>query len=88
TGQTVSPDGSTAAGGTGSAGGTPAGGTFALAQPVAVATGHGWTGTQTLMLLAAVLVLGLLLLPSLVSRLVGGKADGKGDGPSGTGSGR
>ncbi|MEU3521017.1 phosphate ABC transporter substrate-binding protein PstS [Streptomyces sp. NPDC006654] len=88
TGQTVSPDGSTAAGGTGSAGGTVAGGTVALAQPVAVATGHGWTGTQTLMLLAAILVLGLLLLPSLVSRLVGGSTVGKGDGPSGTGSGR
>lgn len=90
TGQTISPDGSTAAGGgTGSAGGTAAGGTVALAQPVAVATGHGWTATQTLMLLAAVLVFGLLLLPSLVSRLVGGgKTDGKGNGPTGDGSAR
>ncbi|MER6268798.1 phosphate ABC transporter substrate-binding protein PstS [Streptomyces sp900105755] len=74
TGQTISPDGSTAsaAGGTGAG----AGGTVALAQPVAVATAHGWTGTQTLMLLAAVLVFGLLLLPSLVSRLVGSRAGG------------
>ncbi|MFF7977559.1 substrate-binding domain-containing protein [Streptomyces sp. NPDC007901] len=72
TGQTISPDGSTgsASGGTGAA---AAGGTVALAQPVAVATGHGWTGTQTLMLLAALLVFGLLLLPSVVSRLVGNK---------------
>ncbi|MEU6192758.1 substrate-binding domain-containing protein [Streptomyces sp. NPDC047061] len=84
TGQTISPDG-TAAGGSG-AGGTTAGGTVALAQPVAVATAHGWTGTQTLMLLAAVLVFGLLLLPSLVSRLVGNKGSGKGNGPSDDGS--
>ncbi|WP_089099673.1 substrate-binding domain-containing protein [Streptomyces hyaluromycini] len=78
TGQTISPGDATgsASGGTG----TGADGTVALAQPVAVATGHGWTGTQTLMLLAAVLVFGLLLLPSLVSRLVGTKADGTGTG--------
>ncbi|MFJ9345464.1 phosphate ABC transporter substrate-binding protein PstS [Streptomyces sp. NPDC101237] len=75
TGQTLSPDG-TGSGGTSSAGGTTAGGTVALAQPVAVATGHGWTATQTLMLLAAVLVFGLLLLPSLVSRLVGTRSNG------------
>ncbi|MER6219437.1 phosphate ABC transporter substrate-binding protein PstS [Streptomyces sp. 900105755] len=83
TGQTISPDGSTAsaAGGTGAG----AGGTVALAQPVAVATGHGWTGTQTLMLLAAVLVFGLLLLPSLVSRLVGSRAAGD---QNGNGNGR
>ncbi|MFJ9565675.1 substrate-binding domain-containing protein [Streptomyces fuscichromogenes] len=78
TGQTISPDGTTAS----ASGATGAGadGTVALAQPVAVATAHGWTGTQTLMLLAAVLVFGLLLLPSVVSRLVGGRAGGnKGD---------
>ncbi|MFE4966285.1 phosphate ABC transporter substrate-binding protein PstS [Streptomyces sp. NPDC056660] len=78
TGQTISPDG-TGSGGTASAGGTTAGGTVALAQPVAVATAHGWTATQTLMLLAAVLVFGLLLLPSLVSRLVGSKSNGRPD---------
>ncbi|MEU2422994.1 phosphate ABC transporter substrate-binding protein PstS [Streptomyces sp. NPDC007851] len=74
TGQTISPGGTTgsASGGTGAG----ADGTVALAQPVAVATAHGWTGTQTLMLLAAVLVLGLLLLPSVISRLVGGRAGG------------
>ncbi|MFD4509263.1 phosphate ABC transporter substrate-binding protein PstS [Streptomyces sp. NPDC058457] len=83
TGQTISPGGATgtASGGTG----TGADGTVALAQPVAVATAHGWTGTQTLMLLAAVLVFGLLLLPSLVSRLVGSKANGSGNG-NGNGS--
>ncbi|MFD8818740.1 hypothetical protein ACFV23_46470, partial [Streptomyces sp. NPDC059627] len=77
TGQTISPGGATgsASGGTG----TGADGTVALAQPVAVATAHGWTGTQTLMLLAAVLVFGLLLLPSLVSRLVGSRAEGNGN---------
>ncbi|MGW2956903.1 phosphate ABC transporter substrate-binding protein PstS [Streptomyces sp. NPDC001220] len=87
TGQTISPDG-TGSGGTSSSGGTTAGGTVALAQPVAVATAHGWTATQTLMLLAAVLVFGLLLLPSLVSRLVGSKADGTGNGRSEDGSSR
>ncbi|MER6460756.1 phosphate ABC transporter substrate-binding protein PstS [Streptomyces sp. NPDC001288] len=80
TGQTVAPDGTgTGSGGTSAAGGTAAGGTVALAQPVAVATGHGWTATQTLMLLAAVLVFGLLLLPSLVSRLVGDKSGDRSD---------
>ncbi|MFI1768666.1 phosphate ABC transporter substrate-binding protein PstS [Streptomyces sp. NPDC020800] len=72
TGQTLAPGGSS--GGGAGAGGTVTGGTVALAQPVAVATGHGWTGTQTLMLLAAFLVLGLLLLPSVVSRLVGSRS--------------
>ncbi|MGW7242879.1 phosphate ABC transporter substrate-binding protein PstS [Streptomyces sp. NPDC054804] len=87
TGQTISPDG-TGSGGTSSSGGTTAGGTVALAQPVAVATAHGWTATQTLMLLAAVLVFGLLLLPSVVSRLVGSKADGSGNSHSEDGSSR
>ncbi|MER7840854.1 phosphate ABC transporter substrate-binding protein PstS [Streptomyces sp. NPDC096040] len=85
TGQTISPDGSTDSGsGSGSGGsGTAADGTVALAQPVAVATAHGWTGTQTLMVLAALLVFGLLLLPSVVSRLVGSKSNGRsGDGSS------
>ncbi|MER6533653.1 substrate-binding domain-containing protein [Streptomyces sp900105755] len=77
TGQTISPDG-TKAGGS-ATGGTATGGTVALAQPVAVATAHGWTGTQTLMLLATVLVFGLLLLPSLVSQLVGSKDNGRSD---------
>ncbi|MGW0882078.1 phosphate ABC transporter substrate-binding protein PstS [Streptomyces sp. NPDC002671] len=88
TGQTLAPGGGSAAGGasggtgsgggtagaSGGAGGTAADGTVALAQPVAVAAGHGWTSTQTLMLLAVVLVLGLLLLPSTVSRLVGSRS--------------
>ncbi|MEU9151425.1 phosphate ABC transporter substrate-binding protein PstS [Streptomyces sp. NPDC048417] len=87
TGQTISPDGA-GSGGTASSGGTTADGTVALAQPVAVATAHGWTATQTLMLLAAVLVLGLLLLPSLVSRLVGSKANGNGTSRSEDGSSR
>ncbi|MCI3274859.1 phosphate ABC transporter substrate-binding protein PstS [Streptomyces cylindrosporus] len=64
TGQTLSPDGSGTAA-------TAAGGTVALAQPVAVAGRSGWTSTQTLMVLAAFLVLGLILLPSIVSRLIG-----------------
>jgi phosphate transport system substrate-binding protein len=72
TGQTLAPG--TASGGGSGASGTVTGGTVALAQPVAVAAGHGWTATQTLMLLAALLVLGLLLLPSLVSRLVGSRS--------------
>ncbi|MGW0996766.1 phosphate ABC transporter substrate-binding protein PstS [Streptomyces sp. NPDC002523] len=73
TGQTLAPGSASAGGGSG-AGGTATGGTVALAQPVAVAAGHGWTATQTLMLLAALLVLGLLLLPSTVSRLVGSRS--------------
>jgi phosphate transport system substrate-binding protein len=67
TGQTIAADG------TGSA---SAGGTVALAQPVAVAGQHGWTTTQTLMLLAAFLVLGLVLLPSVVSRMIRRASDG------------
>ncbi|MFF4363143.1 phosphate ABC transporter substrate-binding protein PstS [Streptomyces sp. NPDC001604] len=55
----------------GSGGGSAtAGGTVALAQPVAVAGRSGWTSTQTLMVLAAFLVLGLVLLPSVVSRMI------------------
>ncbi|MFF4565934.1 phosphate ABC transporter substrate-binding protein PstS [Streptomyces sp. NPDC001435] len=74
TGQTIAPGG-------GSGGsGTAADGTVALAQPVAVSAEHGWTSTQTLMLLAAFLVLGLLLLPSVVSRLVAGARDNDGAG--------
>jgi len=75
TGQTLSPDGSGGSGGSGSggAGGTSADGTIALAQPVAVAGRHGWTSTQTLMLLAAALVLGLVILPSVVSRAMAGR---------------
>ncbi|MEU6140214.1 phosphate ABC transporter substrate-binding protein PstS [Streptomyces sp. NPDC047081] len=69
TGQTLSPDG------TGTAA-TNAGGTVALAQPVAVAGRSGWTSTQTLMVLAAFLILGLILLPSIVSRLIGRASDG------------
>lgn len=77
TGQTIAPGG--ASGGSGGSG-TAADGTVALAQPVAVAAEHGWTSTQTLMLLAAFLVLGLLLLPSVVSRLVAGAQDNDGAG--------
>ncbi|MEV7384740.1 MULTISPECIES: substrate-binding domain-containing protein [unclassified Streptomyces] len=75
TGQTISPGGGTGTGTSAGGTGTAADNTVALAQPVAVATAHGWSGTQTLMLLAALLVFGLLLLPSLVSRLVGSKSD-------------
>lgn len=69
TGQTLAPGGSASTGG-----GTAADGTVALAQPVAIAGRHGWSGAQTLMLLAAFLVLALLLLPSTVSRLVGARS--------------
>ncbi|MEV6295738.1 phosphate ABC transporter substrate-binding protein PstS [Streptomyces sp. NPDC051896] len=88
TGQTIAPGGgSGGSGGTGSS--AAAGGTFALAQPVAVAAGHGWTTTQTLMVLAVILLLGLLLLPSLVSRLVGTRSGpGTTDDRTGEGSSR
>ncbi|MEU1405476.1 phosphate ABC transporter substrate-binding protein PstS [Streptomyces sp. NPDC005728] len=80
TGQTLAPGGGSSGGATGGTG-TGTDNTVALAQPVAVAAGHGWTATQTLMLLAAFLVLGLLLLPSVVSRLVGARSqDGSKDG--------
>lgn len=72
TGQALTAGGTgtgTASGGTGTAA-AAADGTIALAQPVAVSTSHGWTTTQTLMLLAALLILGLLLLPSIASRLI------------------
>ncbi|MFI6435220.1 phosphate ABC transporter substrate-binding protein PstS [Streptomyces sp. NPDC050759] len=76
TGQTLSPGGTS---GSASGGGTTADGTVALAQPVAVAGRTGWTGTQTLMLLAAFLVLGLILLPSLVSRLLSDRRSSDGE---------
>ncbi|MGW2516135.1 phosphate ABC transporter substrate-binding protein PstS [Streptomyces sp. NPDC001617] len=75
TGQTIAADGTTA-------GGTTAGGTVALAQPVAVAGQSGWTTTQTLMVLAAFLVLGLILLPSLLSRLIGAHNNRSSEGSS------
>ncbi|MGW5460969.1 phosphate ABC transporter substrate-binding protein PstS [Streptomyces sp. NPDC003996] len=88
TGQTIAPGGGS--GGSGGTGGSAAaGGTIALAQPVAVAAGHGWTTTQTLMVLAVILLLGLLLLPSLVSRLVGTRSGlGTTDDRTGEGSSR
>ncbi|MFI6354881.1 phosphate ABC transporter substrate-binding protein PstS [Streptomyces sp. NPDC050743] len=88
TGQTIAPGGGS--GGSGGTGGSAAaGGTIALAQPVAVAAGHGWTTTQTLMVLAVILLLGLLLLPSLVSRLVGARSGlGTTDDRTGEGSSR
>jgi len=75
TGQTIAADGT-------ASGGTTAGGTVALAQPVAVAGHSGWTSTQTLMVLAAFLVLGLILLPSLFSRLIGAHNNRSSDGSS------
>ncbi|MFD8221663.1 phosphate ABC transporter substrate-binding protein PstS [Streptomyces sp. NPDC059697] len=74
TGQTLAPGTGTGNGsGTGTGGGTAVDGTIALAQPIAVAGHSGWTSTQTLMLLAAALVLGLMLLPSIVSRAMAGR---------------
>ncbi|MFI0965404.1 phosphate ABC transporter substrate-binding protein PstS [Streptomyces sp. NPDC021080] len=92
TGQTLSPGsgggsgtgGSSGGSGSGSGGGSGAASdTIALAQPVSVAGSQGWTSTQTLMLIAAFLVLGLVLLPSLVSRAITGRGAGKnsGEGP-------
>ncbi|MEU4173158.1 substrate-binding domain-containing protein [Streptomyces sp. NPDC026665] len=82
TGQTLSPgsgggSGSGSSGGGGTGGTGAADGTIALAQPVSVAGGQGWTSTQTLMLIAAFLVLGLVLLPSVVSRAIAGRGAGK-----------
>ncbi|MFJ6834510.1 phosphate ABC transporter substrate-binding protein PstS [Streptomyces sp. NPDC091209] len=84
TGQTLSP-GTGGGSGTGSSGGSGGGtggtgavnDTIALAQPVSVAGTQGWTSTQTLMLIAAFLVLGLVLLPSVVSRAIAGRGTGK-----------
>lgn len=80
TGQTLSP-GTGGGSGTGSSGGSGGTGalndTIALAQPVSVSGSQGWTGTQTLMLIAAFLVLGLVLLPSVVSRAIAGRGAGK-----------
>ncbi|WP_328671070.1 phosphate ABC transporter substrate-binding protein PstS [Streptomyces sp. NBC_00328] len=84
TGQTLSP-GTSGGSGSGSSGGSGGGDggtgalndTIALAQPVSVAGSQGWTGTQTLMLIAAFLVLGLVLLPSVVSRAIAGRGAGK-----------
>ncbi|MGW7608489.1 substrate-binding domain-containing protein [Streptomyces sp. NPDC054766] len=83
TGQTLSP-GTGGGSGSGSSGGNAGGGgtgavndTIALAQPVSVAGSQGWTSTQTLMLIAAFLVLGLVLLPTVVSRAIAGRGAGK-----------
>ncbi|XUL89346.1 phosphate ABC transporter substrate-binding protein PstS [Streptomyces galilaeus] len=80
TGQALTSGGTgTASGGTGTAAAAAADGTIALAQPVAVSTEHGWTTTQTLMLLAALLILGLLLLPSIASRLITSRTNDRQD---------
>ncbi|MGW3916162.1 substrate-binding domain-containing protein [Streptomyces sp. NPDC005070] len=87
TGQTLSP-GSGGGSGTGSSGGSGGGtggsgaaaDTIALAQPVSVSGSQGWSSTQTLMLIAAFLVLGLVLLPSVVSRAIAGRGAGKDSG--------
>jgi phosphate transport system substrate-binding protein len=71
--------GGAAAGTTAGAGGASTGatgqnaGSVALSQPVTVAAKAGWSGTQTLMLLAVITLLGLVLLPSALARLLGGK---------------
>ncbi|MFE2586917.1 hypothetical protein ACFXGE_44160, partial [Streptomyces sp. NPDC059378] len=72
TGQVIAAANS-ASGGSGGASGDD---TVSLAQPITVAAEHGWTGTQTLMLLAALLVFALVLLPSVVSRLITAGRDG------------
>ncbi|MFJ3822701.1 phosphate ABC transporter substrate-binding protein PstS [Streptomyces nodosus] len=72
TGQTLAPNG------TSGGGATVADGTIALAQPVAVAGRHGWTGAQTLMLISALLLLGLVLLPSVVSRAITARTGDRG----------
>ncbi|MFF2526663.1 substrate-binding domain-containing protein [Streptomyces liangshanensis] len=54
------------AGGEAASGG--AAGTVNLAEPVTVAGRGGWGGAQTLMLLTALVLLGLVLLPSVISR--------------------
>ncbi|MFC4506877.1 MULTISPECIES: phosphate ABC transporter substrate-binding protein PstS [Streptomyces] len=82
TGQTLNPGGGTASGTSGGTTATAADGTVALAQPVAVAGRTGWTGTQTLMLLAAFLVLALIMLPSIVSRLLGNGGGNRNDRPA------
>jgi hypothetical protein len=82
TGQTLAP-GTGNGSGSGTGGGTAVDGTIALAQPIAVAGHSGWTTTQTLMLLAVALVLGLLLLPSLVSRAMAGRGGNGGAGGAG-----
>jgi phosphate transport system substrate-binding protein len=75
TGQTLPASGGATGAGSGGATtmGTAAGGTVALAQPVTVAGQGGWGGAQTLMLLAALAVFALILLPSVVSRVLGAR---------------
>ncbi|GAA1267792.1 phosphate ABC transporter substrate-binding protein PstS [Planotetraspora silvatica] len=61
----------TSGGATGAPAGTATDGTVVLADPVTVAAETGWSGTQTLMLLAVLAVLGLVLLPAVVARMLG-----------------
>ncbi|WP_328914175.1 MULTISPECIES: phosphate ABC transporter substrate-binding protein PstS [unclassified Streptomyces] len=72
--------GGSADGGTGDASGGGNGGNSSqvvLAQPVSVGGPSGWGGTQTLMLLAAVVVLGLVLVPAATSRVLTNRKEGK-----------
>ncbi|MET8331201.1 phosphate ABC transporter substrate-binding protein PstS [Streptomyces sp. NPDC005181] len=66
-------------GATGGAGGDVASGGAAgsvnLAEPVTVAGRGGWGGAQTLMLLTAIVLLGLVLLPSAMSRALASRKD-------------
>ncbi|MFF7195406.1 phosphate ABC transporter substrate-binding protein PstS [Streptomyces sp. NPDC008079] len=70
-----SPDGGSSGGGSGDGGanGGGNGNQVVLAQPVAVGGHNGWGGTQTLMLLAALLVVGLVLAPAATSRALNGR---------------
>ncbi|WP_406432878.1 phosphate ABC transporter substrate-binding protein PstS [Streptomyces sp. NBC_01589] len=68
-----------AGGATGGAGGDVASGGAAgfvnLAEPVTVAGRGGWGGAQTLMLLTAIVLLGLVLLPSAMSRALASRKE-------------
>ena len=61
-------------------GGGTSGGTIVLADPVTVPAASGWSGTQTLMLLAGLTLLVLVLAPALTARALGRRNRSEGAG--------
>lgn len=70
-------------GATGTAAGAGNGGGQVLASPVEVGASDGWGGNQTLMALAAFVLLLLVLAPALTARLLGRTGGGNGGGRNG-----
>lgn len=75
TGQALTSGGGATGGSGGDVASGGAAGSVNLAEPVTVAGRGGWGGAQTLMLLTAIVLLGLVLLPSAMSRALASRKD-------------